>query len=103
MEQNGVLYTPQLGSILPGITRTTIIELCEESGIRVVEKQITPEELKSAESAFYCGTAAEVIGIASVDKAIFPKPWSQSLGAVLQKAYKQLVLDKDHLKALNVA
>ena len=48
MEKGGVLYTPQTGSILPGITRATVIELCEELGIPVVEKQITVEELKAA-------------------------------------------------------
>jgi branched-chain amino acid aminotransferase len=103
MEKNGVLYTPQLGSILPGITRATVLELCEEIGIKVVEKQITPEELKAAESAFYCGTAAEVIGIATLDKVPFPKAWNTTLGAKLQKAYKNLVLEKDYLNILSVA
>ena len=102
-EKNGILYTPQLGSILPGITRATVIELCEELGIKAVEKQITLEELKAADSAFFCGTAAEVIGIASLDKVPFPKQWNQSLGAKLQKAYKNLVLEKDYLSILKIA
>jgi branched-chain amino acid aminotransferase len=102
-EKNGILYTPQLGSILPGITRATVIELCEEFGIKVVEKQITLEELKAADSAFFCGTAAEVIGIASLDKVPFPKQWNQSIGAKLQEAYKHLVLEKDYLSVLKIA
>lgn len=102
-EKDGVLYTPQLGSILPGITRATVVELCNELGIDVVEKQIRPEELKAADSAFLCGTAAEIIGVESLDDVSFPKPWSESLGAVLQKAYKNLVLEKEHKTALTVA
>jgi branched-chain amino acid aminotransferase len=94
LEKEGVLYTPQLGSILPGITRATVLEICKEFGIPVVEKQILPEEVYSADSAFYCGTAAEVIGIESLDNVRFEKPWRESLGAIIQKAYKNLVLEK---------
>jgi branched-chain amino acid aminotransferase len=94
-EKDGVLYTPQRGSILPGITRATVIEICKALDIEVVEKQITPEEVYNADSAFYCGTAAEVIGIASLDDKKFPKNWNETLGAVIQKAYKNLVLEKE--------
>lgn len=93
-EKGDVLYTPQRGSILPGITRATVIEICQSLGIEVVEKQITPEEVYKADSAFYCGTAAEVIGIESLDDQKFPKPWSETIGAVIQEAYKNLVLEK---------
>lgn len=97
VEKGGVLYTPQRGSILPGITRATVIELCGELGIEVVEKNIRPEEVHGADSAFYCGTAAEVIGIRSLDKVPFKKEWKETLGARLQKAYKALVLQKETL------
>ena len=94
-EKNGVLYTPQLGNILPGITRATVLELAETLGIAVHQGLFLPEALASADSAFYCGTAAEVIGIASVDDRKFPKPWNQSLGKKLQDAYSQLVRKSD--------
>lgn len=93
-EKNDVLYTPQRGSILPGITRATVIEICNSLGIEVAEKQITPEEVYKADSAFYCGTAAEVIGIESLDDKKFPKNWNETIGAVIQEAYKNLVLEK---------
>lgn len=93
-EKNDVLYTPQRGSILPGITRATVIEICKSLGIDVIEKQITPEEVYKADSAFYCGTAAEVAGIESLDDKRFPKNWNETLGAVIQEAYKNLVLEK---------
>jgi branched-chain amino acid aminotransferase len=97
VEKDSVLYTPQTGSILPGITRATVIELCQELEIEVVEKQLRPEEVHGADSAFFCGTAAEIIGIGSLDRVPFKKEWKDSFGARLQKAYKVLVLEKESL------
>lgn len=102
-EQNGVLHTPQLGSILPGITRATVLEICNDLGIEVIERQIRPEEVKGADGAFMCGTAAEVIGIQSWDDVPFAKSWKETLGATIQKAYKDLVLEKENSTALKVA
>lgn len=90
-EKDGKLFTPALGHILPGITRATILELCDELDIPVAEKKISIEELKTADAVFYCGTAAEVIGWQSLDDHTFPKPWSDTVGKQLQLAYKQLV------------
>src|SRR5690625_1007391 len=98
-EKNDVLFTPQLGNILPGITRATVLELAKELSIEVNQGLYLPEELASADSAFYCGTAAEVIGIKSIDNMEFPKEWNETLGSKVQKAYSQLVR-KSH-KTLN--
>lgn len=94
IEKAGKLYTPSLGNILAGITRATVIELCKMLDIEVVEKQIGVEELKNADSAFFCGTAAEVIGIHTIDDTVFRQRWSDSIGYVIQRAYKNLVLEK---------
>ncbi|WP_217604122.1 branched-chain amino acid transaminase [Chitinophaga sp. GbtcB8] len=102
-EKNGKLYTPPKGHILPGITRATVIELCHELGIPLEEKLFTLEELKQAESVFYCGTAAEVIGWDSLDGQTFSKPFSESLGKVLQQAYKARVLEKEFKREAKVA
>jgi len=90
-EKDGALFTPQLGNILPGITRATVLELAEEHGIQIKQGLFEPKELFAADSAFYCGTAAEVIGIASVDETVFPKAWKDSLGKKLQDAYSKKV------------
>jgi branched-chain amino acid aminotransferase len=95
IEKDGQLFTPETGSILPGITRATVLELCRELHITVIEKKLRPEEVYEADNAFFCGTAAEVIGIASLDKIFFRREWKGSLGAIIQKAYKDLVLCKD--------
>lgn len=93
-EKDGVLYTSPVGHILPGITRSTVIKICQELDLKVEEKFFKPEELEGADSAFMCGTAAEVIGVESIDAKPFRKPWSESLGAIIQEAYKAQVLDK---------
>ncbi len=94
MENDGILFTPQPGSILPGITRATVIEICEDLGITVVEKQISTVEIHGCQSAFFCGTAAEVIGICSLDHILYKKEWNTTLGYKIQKEYKNLVTQK---------
>lgn len=94
-EKEGKLVTPALGNILPGITRATVLQLCKESGIEVEEKFFTVDELKTADAAFYCGTAAEVIGFESLDDVKFPLPWNNSVSRKIQTAYKDLVTEKN--------
>lgn len=100
VEKEGILYTPQPGSILPGITRATVFEICETLDIKVIEKQITPDDVYGADSAFFCGTAAEIIGIASLDKIPFTKTWDETQGIKIQKAYKNLVTEKNQKEEL---
>jgi branched-chain amino acid aminotransferase len=77
-EKDGILYTPATGNILPGITRATVIEICQELNIPVEEKLFTTAELKKADAAFYCGTAAEVIGLEIIDDVKFPVKWNRT-------------------------
>jgi branched-chain amino acid aminotransferase len=94
-EKEGVLYTPQLGNILPGITCATVLELAKELGIEVRQGLFSKDDLAVADSAFYCGTAAEIIGIESVDDSKFPKEWNNTLGKKLQEEYSKLVRKSD--------
>ncbi len=67
--KNGVLMTPPLYStILPGITRDSILKICKGLGLEVVERAIPREMLYLADEAFFTGTAAEITPIRSVDK-----------------------------------
>lgn len=93
-EKDGKLYTPAKGSILPGITRATVIDICRELDIPVEEKFFTPDEMRGADAAFFCGTAAEVVALESLDDVPFTKNWDDSLCATIQKAYRNLVLNK---------
>ena len=90
-EKDGTLYTPSLGNILPGITRATVIELCALHGIPVVETSFGIDAIKGADAAFFCGTAAEVIGLESIDDVPFIKNWDDTASKKIQSAYQKLV------------
>lgn len=65
----GKVYTPPLGaSILPGITRDSVITIARELGFEVIEKMLAREILYIADEIFFTGSAAEVTPIRSVDK-----------------------------------
>lgn len=67
--RDGVASTPPLASsILPGITRDTVITICQELGIPVLEQAIPREALYIADEVFFSGTAAEITPIRSVDR-----------------------------------
>lgn len=67
--KNGVVMTPPLtASILPGITRNTIISILTDLGYEVKEMQIPREMLYIADEVFFSGTAAEVTPVRSIDK-----------------------------------
>jgi branched-chain amino acid aminotransferase len=100
LEKNGRLYTPALGHILPGITRTTVMQLCKRLDIECVEMVLTEADLKTADSAFLCGTATEIAGIHAVEEIVLPLKWQDSLGATLQRTYKSLVLEKQNYEVI---
>ena len=67
--RNGVLHTPPLtSSILPGITRDTVIKLAEGLGYEVREENMAREALYLADEIFMTGTAAEIVPVRSVDR-----------------------------------
>jgi branched-chain amino acid aminotransferase len=66
--RDGVLATPPVSDdILEGITRAGIMEICEELGLRVVERSIDRSEIYVADEAFFCGTGAQISPIIEVD------------------------------------
>jgi branched-chain amino acid aminotransferase len=90
-EKNEKLYTSPKGNILPGITRDTVFQIAAELGLEVVEKHFTPEELKNADAAFFCGTAAEVTPVASVDDVVFKANWDNTASALVKQKYTRRV------------
>ncbi len=69
MVKDGKLYTPPVSqSILAGITRDSIMTLARDMGIEVYEHPISRDMLYNADELFFCGTAAEVTPIRSVDR-----------------------------------
>jgi branched-chain amino acid aminotransferase len=65
----GVVYTPDLSAgALNGITRNTVLHICQDLGLKLVEKRITRDEVYIADEAFFTGTAAEVTPIRELDR-----------------------------------
>lgn len=95
-EKDGKLFTPAKGSILPGITRATVLQLCQELDIPVEEKLFKPEEMRGADAGFFCGTAAEIVELAALDKVPFTLNWEDSLSCKIQQAYSHLVMEEDY-------
>jgi branched-chain amino acid aminotransferase len=90
--RDGKVLTPPLGaSVLPGITRDTIIQLSESLGIPVVETLVPREMLYIADEVFFSGTAAEVTPIASIDRIPVGKGARGPITEKLQKAFFDLV------------
>ena len=67
--KDGVVYTPDLSAgALNGITRNTVLHICEDLGIKLVQKRITRDECYIADEMFFTGTAAEVTPIRELDR-----------------------------------
>ena len=67
--KKGVVYTPDLSAgALNGITRDTIFAICQDMGLKLVEKRITRDEVYICDEAFFTGTAAEVTPIRELDR-----------------------------------
>ena len=92
--KDGVLYTPDVTACLNGITRSTVLTLASELGIRFVEKRITRDEVYIADEAFFTGTAAEVTPIREVDGRSIGIGSRGPVTEKLQKAYFDLVSGK---------
>ena len=67
----GVLYTPPIdGTLLPGITRDTVLRLADDAGLAVRVQPLSREVLYTADELFVCGTASEITPVRSVDRIV---------------------------------
>ena len=90
--RDGKIHTPPLGaSVLPGITRDTVLTLAREMEIPVVETLIPREMLYIADEVFFSGTAAEITPIRSVDKIRIGSGRRGPIAERLQKEFFSLV------------
>jgi branched-chain amino acid aminotransferase len=90
--KKGVLITPPLASsVLPGITRDTILALARQKGIDVREERLLRESLYIADEVFLTGTAAEITPVRSVDKIVVGKGSRGPVTEALQKAFFDVI------------
>jgi len=94
--RRGKIYTPSLTSALEGITRDSIVELfADDMGLEVIEKQITRDEVYTADEAFFTGTAAEVTPIKSLDDREIGAGVAGSITKEIQQRYFDVVNGRD--------
>jgi branched-chain amino acid aminotransferase len=92
---NGTIYTPPIdGTLLPGITRSTILTLARDAGIPVSEQPLTRESLYTSDEVFFTGTAAEVTPVRSVDRIKVGKGKAGPMTLQLQRKYLDVVTGK---------
>jgi branched-chain amino acid aminotransferase len=90
--RDGKIHTPPMASsVLPGITRDSVLTLARELDIPVIETQIPREMLYIADEVFFTGTAAEVTPIRSVDKISIGSGRRGPITERLQKAFFDVV------------
>jgi len=90
--RGGKIFTPPLSSsILPGITRDSVITLARELGYTVTEQAISREMLYIADEVFFTGTAAEITPIRSVDRIVVGKGQPGPLTRNLQVRFLAIV------------
>jgi branched-chain amino acid aminotransferase len=86
--RDGKIHTPTLGaSVLPGITRDTIVTLAKRLGIPLIETIVPREMLYIADEVFFSGTAAEITPIRSIDKITVGNGRRGPVAEALQKEF----------------
>ncbi|MBI4889275.1 MAG: branched-chain amino acid transaminase [Acidobacteria bacterium] len=90
--RDGKIHTPPLGSsVLPGITRDSVVTLARDLGLELVETVIPREMLYVADEVFFTGTAAEVTPVRSIDRIEVGTGRRGPVTEKLQKAFFALV------------
>tara|TARA_B100001964_G_scaffold35923_1_gene38544 strand:+ start:1375 stop:2289 length:915 start_codon:yes stop_codon:yes gene_type:complete len=94
--KNGIIKTPPLDAdILNGITRDSVIQLIKKEHMKLVEKNITVNELLKADEVFMTGTAAEVKSVTKIDKNAIGNGDVGEITKELQKSFMNIVMGKD--------
>ena len=95
MVKDDILYTPRDHTVLNGITRQTIIDISEDLDLEVFEKDISVDDVKVADEAFFTGTAAEVTPVVQVDQSKIGDGMTGKITKKVQKEYFDLIRGKN--------
>ena len=94
MVKNKKLFTPPLGTILPGITRDSVIKIAKDLGLLVKEKKISPQEIKEADEVFFTGTAVEICPISQIDDTLINQGRIGKITKMIKEVYQKAVRGK---------
>jgi branched-chain amino acid aminotransferase len=89
--RDNIVYTPPRDRILEGITRDAVITLARDMDIKVVEEQISRDQLYIADEVFVCGTATEVVPVREIDYRVIGKDSEYPVTRKIQKAFFDVV------------
>ena len=93
--RDGRVKTPGTNSILPGITRATVMTLLREMGVEAGEERVTRDEIYIADEAFFTGTAAEIAPIRELDHRCIGRGEPGELTRRIQSRYLDVVHGRD--------
>ena len=85
------VYTPAKGYILPGLTRDSVIRVARGMGLRVVEKNISVDEIKSADEVFFTGTAIEICPVIKIDDRKIGDGKTGPVTLKIQEEYRKII------------
>ncbi|MEN9845540.1 MAG: Branched-chain-amino-acid aminotransferase [Pseudomonadota bacterium] len=85
------IVTPPLGTILAGITRSSVMEIARDLGFTITERKIMLDEVYAADEAFFTGTAAEVTPIGTIDDKVVGNGKAGPATTTLKQAYLDVV------------
>ncbi len=91
MVKNNELFTPDLKTVLNGITRKTIITIAKDLGYKTTEKKISLDEAFEADEAFFTGTAAEVTPIIQINNNKIKDGSPGKITKILQDTYFKII------------
>ena len=95
VKDNNIFTPPNSTGALNGITRRTVIEIAEQKNIPIEEKNLTVEDLKTADEVFFTGTATGVIGVVSIDKDDISDGQVGKITSDIIDSYEDVVNAKD--------
>jgi branched-chain amino acid aminotransferase len=96
MIKDNVIFTPNLGGILSGITRDTVIKLARKLDFSVIETDISLNDVYQADEAFFTGTAAEITAIKSINDKQLDNGSIGPITSIIKKAYLAIVRGEDN-------
>lgn len=94
--KDGLVVTPDLGYILGGITRRTLLAICGELGIPAREGKLTPYDLYTADEVFECGTMAEVRPLLRINGRVVANGEAGPIGARIHAGLRKMMDSGKH-------
>jgi len=93
--KNGEVWTAPLSNlILPGVTRTVILELCKKEGIKVIEQAIHKHDIKNFDEYFVSGTTTEIKPVIQIEENIVGNGKPGEITSKIYQAYQKYVESK---------